>query len=289
MSSARARLQPPDIALRHHRAYQWTRRAVLAASVGLTVALPLWHLERLGTPPPPALGMPGAFGLLGLELVDPLAVLGVLIARGPGWGLLWAALPGLVLVAVLGRFFCGWLCPYVPLIAASNAARWGLTRLGLRLPDVRLPRTTAAVALVGVLAASALLGVQVLPLVYPPSILGREAFRLVFFGGLSSGALVVAAAFAFDTFISRAGFCRTLCPGGAMFSALSVASPVRVIRTPAQCTDCTVCDVVCNLGQKPMTDQLDPGCERCGKCIAACPKDALRFGRLERTVHNHRR
>ena len=38
-----------------------------------------------------------------------------------------------------------------------------------------------------------------------------------------------------------------------------------------------LCDVVCNLGQRPMTDQLDSGCERCGKCIAACPTDALKL------------
>jgi ferredoxin len=26
-----------------------------------------------------------------------------------------------------------------------------------------------------------------------------------------------------------------------------------------------------------MTDRLDTGCERCGKCIAACPTKALSF------------
>ena len=133
------------------------------------------------------------------------------------------------------------------------------------------------VVLVAVLAASTLLGVQFLPLVYPPSILGREAFRLVFFGSLSLGAVVIGGAFLFDTFVSRAGTCRTLCPGGAMFSLLGSASLLRVVRDPPKCTDCTVCDVVCNLGQRPMTDQLDNSCERCGKCVAACPTDALKF------------
>jgi len=297
---ARSRLQPLDIGLHHHRSFQWVRRGVLAVSVAFTLGLPVWHLTALdhqsagltgfgaagdavrsasigATGVPPLLGMPGAFSFFGLEFLDPLALLGVLLARGPSWLLLWAALPALILVAVLGRFFCGWLCPYLPILAASNAARWVLTRIGLQPLDVQVPRRTARLVLVGVLIASALLGVQVLPWLYPPSILGREAFRLVFFGGLSAGALVVAAAFLFDTFVSRAGFCRSLCPGGAMFSLVATASPLRVVREPAKCTDCTVCDVVCNLGQLPMTDRLDSGCERCGKCISACPTDALKF------------
>ncbi len=267
--------------------------------MAVTLLLPVWHLNGLGqqsaglagfgatalalnaigasTAAPGLLGMAGSFSFFGLEFLDPLALLGVKLARGPSWVLFCAAAPAVILIIVLGRFFCGWLCPYLPILAASNAARWLLTRLGVQPADLHVPRVTSQVALIAVLLASAVLGVQVLPLVYPPSILGREAFLLVFFGGLSLGAGVVGAAFLFDTFVSRAGFCRSLCPGGAMFSLLATVSPVQVVRDPSKCTDCTVCDVVCNLGQRPMTDRLDAGCERCGKCIAACPTDALRF------------
>ena len=134
---------------------------------------------------------------------------------------------------------------------------------------------TARVVLVGSVAVTAVFGVVLVPLIYPPAIIGREVFRAVFYGSFGAGALVVGGAFLFDTFVSRAGFCRSLCPGGAMFSALSSLSPLRVTREVPKCTDCTVCDVVCNLGQKPMTDKLDEGCERCGKCIASCPTKAL--------------
>lgn len=292
---SRRALQPLDITLRHGRRYQLVRRSFLAFSVALTFGLPLLHLraatvEGAGLaadspwaalvgwlPPsaPPFVGAPTSIVLFGIELVDPLEWLGVALHRGVSTGLVWTLLPGLALVVLLGRFFCGWACPYLPILAASNAARWVLHRLGVPLRDVKVPRLTARVVLVGVLLGTALLGTQLLPLVYPPAIIGREIFRALFFGSLGAGALLVLAAFLFDTFVSRAGFCRSLCPGGAMFSTLGALSPVRVHRDVPKCTDCTVCDVVCNLGQLPMTDKLDGGCERCGRCIASCPTKAL--------------
>lgn len=291
----RRELQPFDITLRHHRRYQWIRRLFLAFSVWLTLGLPMWHLHALDVEgaglvgdstwaqlgrwlpatPPPLLGAPTSVWVGFFELVDPLEGLATALMRGMSWNLLWALLPGVGLVLLLGRFFCGWACPYLPMLAASNAARWLLSRLGIPTADVKLPRVTSRVVMVGLLVVGTVLGVQLVPIVYPPAVIGREVFRAVFYGSFGAGALLVLAAFLFDTFVSRAGFCRSLCPGGAMFTTLAAASPINVHNDREKCTDCTVCDVICNLGQSPMTNELDSGCERCGKCIASCPTNAL--------------
>lgn len=295
---SRRELEPLDITLRHGKRYQRFRKLFLAFSVSLTFVLPLWHLHALDVEgagmaadsrwsrfaawlpdvPPPFWGAPTSVWVGLFELVDPLESLGVALFQGISANWVWTVLPGVLLVVILGRFFCGWACPYLPVLAAANAARWFLKRLGVPVRDVKVPRVTSRVVLVGTLAIGSILGTQLVPLIYPPAIIGREIFRAVFYGSLGAGALVVLAAFLFDTFVSRAGFCRSLCPGGAMFSMLGGLSPVRVINDRSKCTDCTACDVVCNLGQSPMTNTLDGGCERCGKCIASCPTDALSFG-----------
>jgi|CXWL01.1.fsa_nt_gi ferredoxin-type protein NapH len=301
---ARDPLQPWQLALRHGRRYQWARRAFLTFSVLWIFAVPLWHLKRLlaesagladrsrfaglaqALPWPagvPGSGAPASLSFFGLDFVDPMFSLSVATAGVGGWALAAAAVVGVVLVLALGRFFCGWACPYLPLLSASHATRRLFARVGLPLPDLRLPRQVAYGVLFGVILASAYFGLQWAPLIYPPTVIGREVFRAMYFGSLSAASLAVLAAFVFDTFVSRAGFCRSVCPGGAMFSLLATVSPIRLTLDKAKCTDCTACDVICNLGQKPMSGRVDGGCERCGRCIAVCPTQALAF-KLTRPV-----
>lgn len=279
--------------------YQVLRRCTLTSSVAFVLLVPLWHVRsasaqsaglagtgrwvamgellHLPASAPPVVGAPWTVAVFGLEFLDPLAAVSVLAARGWDVKLLWGAIPTLLLLVVFGRFFCGWMCPYLPVLAASNALRDLLAKFRVEPRDSRLPDRSNLWVLGAVVVATATSGSQLVPLFYPPSVIGREVFRAMFFGGLSIGAAIVGTAFLFDAFVSRAGFCRYLCPGGAVFQLIGYVSPVRLKRVEKDCTDCALCDKACNLLQLPMTDVVSAGCERCGKCVAACPTDALKW------------
>lgn len=278
--------------------YQWLRRTCLALSCAALFAVPAWHAAGLRgggagppagpggldpaaggawAPDPSVVGTPWSFRISGVELLDPLAGVSLLLTGGGAAAILVAILPWVVLVALLGRFFCGWLCPYVPVLAAANGLRALLGRLGAAPPDLHPGRAAPFVLLFCVLLLSAAGGAVLAPLVYPPAILDRQVFSAVFYGGLGAGSAVIVLAFLIDAFLSRAGVCRWLCPGGALFRVIGVASPVRVRRDREACDECGTCEEVCSLAQSPMTDRLDSGCERCGKCVASCPSGALRL------------
>lgn len=298
VSGPRRRLQAAELRLRHARTYQRVRRGVLGLSLALTILGPLAHLVYLDgarahglwadlaralpaslfDPGAVWLGAPWTVRLLGLEILDPVAALSVLVAAGPSRALLLGALPAVVLVVLLGRFFCGWLCPYVVLVAVGNTVRALLAKLGYSPADRVLPRHTALVLLAAVVVLGLLTGTPLAQLYYPPAVVAREVPRALYAGVPTVGVLSLGLALGFDVLVSRAGFCKYLCPGGAVFRLLGRRSRVRIQRDAAKCTDCTACDAVCNLGQSPMTDQLDAGCERCAKCVSVCPTRALRVG-----------
>lgn len=280
--AARARLQPSELARRRARPYTHLRRVGLALSLALTFGAPRLvaraaELDAASAAGAPWLGAPWTLRAFGVELLDPLAALTLLATGGLSAAALLGVGPVLALVALLGRFFCGWLCPYVPLLALSNALRATAARLGRPLPDrgARWPRAWGAVALAVGVGASAVCGTNLVALVYPPAIVAREATRLAVHGAVGPLAAVLVALVALDTLVARAAFCRVFCPGGALLRLASRGSPVHVARDAARCTACTACDVVCNLGQSPMTDATDGGCERCGRCVAVCPTGAL--------------
>src|SRR3990170_2540773 len=106
-------LEPTDLRLRRARRLLLVRRASVLVVLVAEVR-----------------GAPWSISLFGLEVLDPLAAVSVLAARGWSLGLLVGALPALALVTLLGRFFCGWMCPYIQLIAASESARALLKKVG---------------------------------------------------------------------------------------------------------------------------------------------------------------
>ncbi|MCP4806108.1 MAG: 4Fe-4S binding protein [Proteobacteria bacterium] len=210
-----------------------------------------------------------SIGLGPVELADPVA-LGTLLTAGvvPPMALALGGLLVLALHVLLGRVFCGYLCPYGTISRLVSRLRPTFAVQG------GLPRWLGYVVLAVALVAP-MLGLSVVPWL-PYAGVGAVLQGLVF-GSWVPVAVVVGVLLASDVFLWEHGVCRSLCPSGALQTLvgrwrLLRLEPVRKVP----CTGgCHLCAEVCWLGLDPRAGATGPDCDQCGRCIGVCPASRL--------------
>lgn len=73
-------------------------------------------------------------------------------------------------------------------------------------------------------------------------------------------------------------FCRYLCPLGAAYAVLNPVSLYRLRFQEGRCVGCGVCARSCGMALDPTVETNHPECVRCGVCVNACPTGALSMG-----------
>jgi len=214
----------------------------------------------------------------GLKLTDPLAIVGQISAGLEiYWPFILTALIPLLFTLILGRFFCGWICPATLLYELnSNLGIW-LNKLGLRTGQRKFDRRIKYLVLVVGMLLSAVSGSVLMASIYPPAVIGRELYFSIALSGFGSGTVFFLLTLLFDLLVTRRGFCRYLCPGGALYSLLGRYRLVRIKRLVEPCNDCGKCNAVCEFDLNPMRDDFGQECNNCSACIAICPKNAMTF------------
>jgi ferredoxin len=223
-------------------------------------------------------------------LLDPVAVLAAALAgRVVGLAVLWMV--GLLVLSLLvPRVFCSHLCPLGTTIDLFDRA------LGRRLRrfHVALPRgwTAAKYMLLGAVVAAALCGVMIagylaaIPLATRgfAFVLGPAQLAVLkhasmvrpvgatYWAGVVPLLLVVGLGV-----LGRRLWCRRLCPTGAAFSLLSLLR-LRERQVTEACTRCGKCIEACPfdaIRSDASTRELD--CAFCRTCQRVCPVDAIHF------------
>ena len=178
--------------------------------------------------------------------------------------------------ALLGRAYCGWFCPFgtVQDVVSSLSGKKHKLRT--------IPWTKFVVLAVALIAAY--VTAETLFCRFCPSGSLFGALPYVFLGGVSPlpfGVWVHVVTLLIVVvgvlFVERI-WCRYLCPVGAIFGSFNRVSALRMEVDQSLCTDCRQCLKACPMG---IMDKSAIGgstdCSRCGKCIEACNKKAIRF------------
>jgi MauM/NapG family ferredoxin protein len=252
------------------------------------------------------LPLTGWLPVKGFFYYDPVLFLGASLSLG-------ALPPGIVaLVAVLfftlllGRFFCGYVCPFGTTLDLSRPLFRQRRKRGGPAPPQSW-RKGKYLVLIGVLLA-ALCGVNLAHWVSPMSLAGRlyvlivgpllkfaaapleeaagllgvdlglSGYQEVRYAGLFALAPFLFILLALSRFADRF-WCRYLCPAGAVF-ALAGRRPLLRRKVSQACTECGACQLACPsgaVGEDPR-EVYPEECLVCQRCSKRCPEGAITFG-----------
>ncbi len=77
--------------------------------------------------------------------------------------------------------------------------------------------------------------------------------------------------------VSMRPFCRTICPLGAIFGLFNRVSVLRLAIDSDRCTACGKCVAVCPVDLDVRRHPNSPECIRCLKCVQVCEADCLHY------------
>jgi polyferredoxin len=241
--------------------------------------------------------------------VDPLVTFATALSTGTVYRWLWRALWVLIPTLILGRAFCGWICPYGTLHQFMgwlfnvrrnkdnidvNAYR-PIFQLKYYLLTVFLVLAAFGALQIGLLDPICLLTRSIVTTIQPafdaalPASLASLASSpgaphpRVFAGSWFVGFLLIGLV-GMNLVIPRF-FCRVLCPLGAFLGTLSRFALVRIDRDLTRCTDCNLCMRHCEGASDPQEALRKSECFVCFNCIDDCPEDALAFRIAPVPVH----
>lgn len=201
---------------------------------------------------------------------DPLALTGQIVL----------ALSMLFITAIMGRFFCGFLCAF----GTMGDFFWYLgTKLKVKRPKIgtkfdRVLKKLKYMLLVLILLLGWTLGV---------SLLGEHSNPWTTFGMLtkfsgwtdvsvilSLGMLLLLSIAAASLYIERF-FCRYLCPLGAVFAIVSKFRLFKIQKPRTLCGSCRACTKRCSMGIALYRSSVvkSAECIDCMNCVEICPRD----------------
>lgn len=190
--------------------------------------------------------------------------------------------------ALMGRFVCGWLCPF------------GLIQdLLYKIPFPKKLRAFKGDKLLRKLKYVVLLLFVILLPMFLVDVLGQGApyfCKLICPAGTLEGGIplvllnksmhsalgwlyawknVLLLLTVFLSILIYRPFCKYICPLGAVYSVFNPISVFRYRIDKEKCVDCGACAEACKMQVNPAENPNHPECIRCGQCKKACPKQCI--------------
>ena len=195
-------------------------------------------------------------------------------------GLLIPAIIVIGATVLLGRFFCGWICPAGPLMQGlENISHHQTT--GERFKRFAQQNGARIVLLASMLLASAVLRYPVFCIVCPVGIIYRNAISFTEYGSIGLDLIFIPLLVALE--MGLAPWCSRICPLGTLLTIFSRKNPITPSVNKAKCTSCLVCTRVCKMGVALLSGRNLESCSKCLDCSLQCPTKAIEWRKRTQT------
>lgn len=216
--------------------------------------------------------------ILGFNITDPVMAIAATIASKSFYiPLIISIIIPVVFTMIFGRAFCGWICPMNLFFELNEKFRKVLERFNVPILNISMSREYKYFVFFSILTLS-LFGIHLFPYILPYALVSRELYHYIFYSTFSFGMILILSLLLFELLVSRRGWCKYLCPGGAFFSLAGfiriVSIDVNTKTCPAQCNLCTE---ACPRGLEPHKNIIGIECDNCGLCITKCPASAVKY------------
>ena len=225
---------------------------------------------------------------------DPLVAFGTVLASGSLYSGVIAGVVILIATIFLGRFFCGWICPFgafhqlvswlswrkkksSELIAANRYSKFQRVKYYILFVFVG----TAIVWKEGSLLTGLLdpipmftrsVNLAILPIAgFMESGVFTRSYEFSF------GFFAVFLLFALLNLIRPRFFCKFICPTGALLGVFSRFSVFRVAKAKDDCRMCGLCEKNCHGSASPKTATRLSECMLCFNCREVCPDEVIGY------------
>ena len=169
--------------------------------------------------------------------------------------------------SLLGRFVCGWLCPFGLVQDLLHKVR-GADSAGACRLHVFVERICQDP---GVLQISVSLRNPAGS--HPPAQRQRRPAQ----PGGRAVPVEAGGSAGYRPYMVYRPFCQYLCPLGAIYGWFNRFSLVQIHWEQERCTSCKACEKACPVALSLQEISRSPECIRCGKCVDACPEQCLHF------------
>ncbi|MBP3816248.1 MAG: 4Fe-4S binding protein [Firmicutes bacterium] len=193
-----------------------------------------------------------------------------------------------LLGVILGRFICGWLCPF------------GLVQELLH--KIPLKKITIPERVDKILRKLKYVFLLVLVILFPIILRDEYGVSFPYFckwvcpvgmleggiplmivdEGLRSAAhflyawkMVILVVMVLTSIVIHRPFCKYICPLGAFYGLFNRISFLKLKCNKVTCTECGACAKICKMQVDPSKTPNSSECIRCGECVKVCPANSL--------------